>query len=418
MEVRFLSGTLRMLRFFLDLLLRSAFSKRYFTDLLQYISSYFIAGRKFEEGIRKNSSLQTTKIKNLQLAKELEEACKKNGGFLTYSEYLFIEQFGTHGYHASHKRFGKTEVDKYWGEALVVLCKQLELENIVEFGAGDGSLGVKFLKHAKKYKLNVKWTGIEINERLQQLIRTRMQKAFQPEKWSVVTNISDYTFTKPSLIIFPYMLDNIPPEMFIVQKENVSYPSALMGVEVHEGILTEKILTNKDLSKRNSSFEQGIFTDKFGRKYDLRSITLHQNQRIFLPVNTFTFLNQIQKHVLPGSQILIIDEFRTFPLKRIADHLFPPKDLLTFTRSRDDLLRAYAEAGETLLYYPLCLPWIEDYFLSVHVPIKTFDIEHKMATELLGKRWKEKASWTRALLTARILSSSSAKPVRFSSPSF
>jgi hypothetical protein len=86
---------------------------KYFLNYLQYKLSGIIAGRNnYEDWKIKNYSLKKATIKNKQLSEELEIACQKSGGFLTYAEYLQIDQFGQNGYHANYKDHGITATHK------------------------------------------------------------------------------------------------------------------------------------------------------------------------------------------------------------------------------------------------------------------------------------------------------------------
>src|SRR6185437_13570321 len=85
--------------------------------------------------------LTNIQIKNTQLAKELELACVKYQGILTYAEYLTIEQFGKYGYYATHITHGQTDVDTRWGTALARYCIENNFRTIIEFGCGTGELG-------------------------------------------------------------------------------------------------------------------------------------------------------------------------------------------------------------------------------------------------------------------------------------
>src|SRR5258708_36665998 len=80
-------------------------------------------------------------VKNKLLYQELEQACNRQGGILTYAEYLTIDQFGKHGYYATSTQHGKTDVDKRWGQTLALYCHNFGHDTLIEFGCGMGELG-------------------------------------------------------------------------------------------------------------------------------------------------------------------------------------------------------------------------------------------------------------------------------------
>lgn len=125
--------------------------RKFILNYLQYLLSRLIAGRKnYELWKKENYSLKTAKIKDKKLAKELEDEYSQKGGFLTFAEYLQIDQFGKNGYHANHALHGETNAHKHWAKAVVCLCLEKDFEKIVEFGPGEGKLALEVIKLAQK----------------------------------------------------------------------------------------------------------------------------------------------------------------------------------------------------------------------------------------------------------------------------
>src|SRR5579864_1986248 len=114
--------------------------------MLLKLLNYYYSGKNWYHAFSNNIELVSTKIKNKKLSYELETKCIEQGGVLTYAEYIHIEQFGENGYYAHSKHKGSTPVHTRWGKALAILCKEFNYETVIEFGCGNGNLGVEIVK--------------------------------------------------------------------------------------------------------------------------------------------------------------------------------------------------------------------------------------------------------------------------------
>ena len=64
--------------------------------------------REYEDRVERSYELIRAKIKDASLASRLEQFCDAHDGFMTYEEYLQLEQFGRDGYHEKHDNHGAT----------------------------------------------------------------------------------------------------------------------------------------------------------------------------------------------------------------------------------------------------------------------------------------------------------------------
>lgn len=363
--------------------------RKFILNYLQYLLSRLIAGRKnYELWKKENYSLKTAKIKNKKLAKELEDECSQKEGFLTFAEYLQIDQFGKNGYHANHALHGETNAHKHWVKAVVCLCLEKDFNQIVEFGPGEGKLALEVIKLAKKKGKKIIWSGIEINENLKARIKQNFQKEnLKDNLKEIVSDSSKLALDQKCLFIFSYSLDSVPPEIFINLEEEKTFPNALLGITVKDQILTEIVL-NKDLLKRKNLFlENGIFKKTDGNLFDLSMWQLFPNQRAYLPVNSFSAFIEFANKASRDSLFLIIDEFLESALPWETNHLCLPKNLLLHQRICQNLKKAYEESGENLLYYPTYYYTFFKFLNSLGFQSIQAEIEQKMAKEITKERW-------------------------------
>lgn len=222
--------------------------RKYLTQAISFHLSRLIAGRKnYEQWRERNYSLRKVSLPPTKLTQELEEACSERGGILTIAEYLMIEQFGTYGYHNTHKNNGKTNVHTYIAKPLALYCQREEITHIIEYGAGDGTLGGATLTAAQKNGYRLNWTGIELLERLHQKIRHNFQKAkLETQCHGISTIDRNLTIPEKSIIVLPYILDNIPPLVFVARTHS-GVADTLLGVTITNNELIETLLTDEQL---------------------------------------------------------------------------------------------------------------------------------------------------------------------------
>ncbi len=358
-------------------------------DYLLFRLSSFVAGqRHYPEWKVKNYAMRSVVLKNKQLAKDLEIACKKNGGILTYAEYLTIEQFGKNGYHARNEQFGQTGTYYQWSKALLELCKKNGFEHVVEFGSGDGALGIELAKKARKENLPLVWHGVEINTELQKITKEAFgENGLKTHFGQVVKTFAELNVSEPCLVVFSYSLDSIPPEIFINTKNYRGMPDTIIGISVKDCLLTEHTLSPKQLQQKGMTIKSGIVTAKSGDHYDLRSWHLYPWQRAYISLDAYSLFQQGVSQCKNRSMFVIIDEFRQSPLAFEINHLCVPKSLYTRRREPKDISTYYQQTTKHLLYYPSYFSTFNTFlhsvgFLSVH-----YDIEQKMAQNISESPW-------------------------------
>ena len=330
------------------------FIPKYLQGFIKFYLNHLIAGSKGEASrIHGYYSLKTAVLKNKKLAAELEDACRKNSGALTFAEYLSIDQFGTHGYHTNSKYHGEQRSYEFWAEALVRHCVNNNISNIIDFGPGNGNLGIHALKYGNKIKKTFTWSGIEINKDLRKVIKEGFQKEkliFQLKY--LVSSLDKLPVNQKSATVFSYSLDNLSPEMLINTTRDISFPTAIMGVTISGNVLHETIFTNDQLRKKGVHLKNGIFTDNRGQSFDITAWKLKPLQRACIPLPAATILTSLTKRLVNGSSILIIDEFSSDPYYVYNKHLNIPKDLTAYYRHFEDLNDLYRTSGDSLLYFP------------------------------------------------------------------
>jgi hypothetical protein len=326
-------------------------------------------------------------IKNKQLALELEQACNENEGILTYAEFLNIDQFGNNGFYATSPFHGKTDVEKRWGGALANYCLRLGHDTIIEVGCGTGELGVATAKAYKsKTNKNLNWIGVEIDKNLHPKIfqNFKTQNLQECVKHLAVT-LDELLVQKNPLIIFPYCLDNIPPNIFLNTKSYAHYPNALLGITIKNRILNETNIPQEILQKKGIRLENGIFTEnKLSTK--LTSWKLRKGQRAYVSTDAFITLYQYAKK-FKDSTTIIIDEFRKEPFNLNLDNLATPKSLYEKNLEAFDRIRYYRESGQHNLYYPIYRDTLLKFLTAIGYGSIEYDVEQKIAAELRGKRW-------------------------------
>lgn len=356
-------------------------------DYLQFQVSSLIAGkRNYPEWKIKNYSMRHVPLTNKLLARELEIACKKKG-ILTYAEYLSIEQYGNHGYHAGHSYFGRTNTHNEWPKALLVLCKESKFKHVLEFGSGDGSLGVALIKQAKKEHIQLTWHGVEINKNLREQTKTDFKnEGLKQSLGKVVASSKDITIDEPSLVVFSYSLDSVPPEIFINTKNDRGVPDTIIGIRIKDNILTEFALTKEQLKQKGIVIENGIVRYKSVR-YDLRSWKLYPWQRAYISLEALTLFRDVVEHCRKKSLFVVIDEFRPSPFIWEIHHCCIPKSLNKLQRESKSITAYYQQCGENLLYYPFYFEAFTTLLNSLGFSSINYDVEQKMARTLHGAPW-------------------------------
>jgi phospholipid N-methyltransferase len=320
------------------------------------VRSSLFAGRSYSQWQQRHYGLQRVKLNNVPLAKEVADAAQQANGILTFAEYLAIDQFGEHGYHARHQKHGfQDDLHAAWAEKLVDVCLKEHITHVVDVGCGDGNLGIKLLQAAKKANVPLTWTGIEVNERLHPSIRSAFKEAkLEKQLVQIETTVDKCLSQNNTLLIFAFSLDSVPPEAFVNEGTEQTYPNTLIGVQVENGYLQEVYLTEEQLRQKGRKLLDGVYIDALGKQFDLRSWRLHPQQRLYLSVSAFSLLGDCIAR-FPNSFVLLIDEFYLKQPTDASKHIFGPKSLLTFNRDYAESVSIYTEAGENLYYYPTFL---------------------------------------------------------------
>lgn len=291
----------------------------------------------------------TTSLPNNTLTNQLEKQRT-----LLISEFLTITQQGPFGYHQNTTTQGTTDSYLRWPEAIIALCKKYALSSVVEFGCGDGALGVGITIAASKQKRKLSWTGIDIDQKA--LIRAKQRFDYYNlfDKHTMITDTFPSKITKPTLCIFSYSLDSLAPEVFLNTNDYPAYPDAITGVEVSQGILREKILSEKDLERKNISYKSGIFQKKGDIPFNLTKWILKPGQRAYLSIDAFTTLHTYIQKLPIGSLVLILEELHESPVTLFSQDMNTPKDVQKREPFRSFLNRRklYTKSASNFLYYP------------------------------------------------------------------
>jgi hypothetical protein len=348
--------------------------------------NYFYLSRNWYQAMTKQISLASTKIHDKNLAGELEKACENQEGILTYSQYHQIEQFGVNGYVSRSNKIGLTDVSSRWGEALAQYCIQNNYHHIIEFGCGNGELGVATVKAFKKLSsLQIVWRGIEINESLHEHIKKKFLDANLKNSFGgVVTRLDGLQKISRTLFVFPYCLDSIPPDIFINTQEEPSYPDAMIGMKIKNGILHEEIMSQQMLKAKGITLQNGFYTSE-KQTFDLRTWKLRKGQRAYIPVNSFALFSHYVSFLSEDATCIVIDEFRNSPLPFSSGVLGSPKYLYK-RKKRFNKEIYYKQAGKNYLYFPVYFETFYKFLHSLGFRSLTYEIEQIKAAELIGKR--------------------------------
>lgn len=356
--------------------------------MLKTIHFHLARGNDWYNTYKKTINLASNVIiRNTELAWELEQACEKRNGFLTYSEYLTIDQFGRNGFYQGSAFHGKTNVEKRWGSALAHYSQQMGHDTIIEFGCGTGELGVATVKaYMQLTKRKLSWNGVEIDKQIHpKIINNFKVQNLQDSLEKIAATIDDLSPKKNALIVFPYSLDNIPPHVFLNTKSEDSYPNALLGITVKNGLLSEVIIPAKILDKKGIKLENGLFTqDKF--IFKLTGWKLRKGQRAYIPVDSYKTVYTYAKK-FDKATIIIIDEFRKEPLFFNLENRGVPKSLYEKNLLTNERNRYYRESGEHNLYYPLYKDSLLKFLTAIGFRSIEYEIEPKKAAELQKKPW-------------------------------
>lgn len=328
------------------------------------------------------------KINNKLLAQELEEACEKGNGVLTYAEYLTIDQFGENGYYAKSNSHGKTDVEKRWSVALAHYCNELGYDTIIEFGCGTGELGANTAKAYKKQtEKKLRWFGVEIDKGIhKKIFSTFRYYNVQDCVERIAATIDEIPKQNNALIVFPYSLDNIPPHVFLNTKSNTSYPNGLLGIIVKNGMLSETILSPETLQKKGIALANGLFIQN-SYKCKLKSWKLRRGQRAYIPTESFLTLYQYAKKFNKKTALVIIDEFDTEPWFFNLGNIGTPRSLYESNLLCYDKKRYYRESGKHNLYYPVYKDSLLKFLNAIGFQSIEHEIEQKKSAQLEKKKW-------------------------------
>lgn len=344
-----------------------------------------IGGKKFTDWKKQDLNLQKVKLKNKKLSKELEMACQKDG-FLTYAEYLQIEQFGEHGYHAHHKDHGFTPTYKIWSQAIFSVLQKNSIHTVIDVGPGNKYLAESLFKLSQKNNFSIQWNGVEIEESFRESIKNAFKdKKFNSFFGRIEKSIDKLPYYNNAFVIFSYALDSIPPEILVHTRQEIGYPDTMLGIKVENGILTEFILDEEDLKKKDIAIKNGIITFR-NTVFDLSSWKLAPMQRGYVTLQSFSDICKIFQKVKNPS-LLIMDEVRTSPEVLRSEHILSPLYLNIKNRYSFSPSKAYERAGELLFYYPLFLTSILSFLEDSGFQNIQFGPEEKVSSEILGKNW-------------------------------
>ncbi len=344
-----------------------------------------IGGKNFTDWKKQNYNLQKVEIKNKKLAKELEIACQKDG-FLTYSEYLQIEQFGKNGYHAHHTDHGFTPTYKLWSEAIFSYLQKNSIHTVIDIGPGNKYLAESLYKLSQKNNFPILWNGVEVENNFRETIKnTFKDKKYKSFFGRIEESIDKLPYYNNALIIFSYVLDSIPPEIFIHTRKEIGYPDKMLGIKINNGYLEEFILTDSNLLSKNIFMKEGAVIYK-NNSFDLSSWMISPMQRAYITLQSFSDTCNVLKKVKNPS-LLIMDEIRTSPEVLSSEHFLSPLYLNIKNRYSFTPQKAYERAGELLFYYPLFLSCLLSFLKDSGFQNIQFGPEEKMVSELLNKTW-------------------------------
>ncbi len=364
-----------------------------------------LAGRTIASYERDFFTLKTVSLPKTQLAKDLEKLCKEKDGFLTLEEFYQEELYGEHGYYATKYRNVLTNTPPRWAHSMLHLCKLFGYHFFAELGPGDGRLAIMTLIEAEKAKYDLSWGGVEIAAPMREAITQNFKKyGFTAKKEFLVSQVKDMKVKDPCLFIFPYGLDSISPEVFINTSEHLDVPDSLVGVTIEKGILTEIILSPKQLASRGVSIKKGIYDD--GKiQVDLSSWKLVPMQRAYIAPKVLHAVKDVVEKLPSTSRLCIIDEFRTDRGNYVSSHLLAPRNLLATERDCVDLVDGYERIGKTDYYFPFYLKSFLGFLKSLGIEVEYVDSEYYAAQILstvkeLPKETKLPGAYSQVIITA------------------
>lgn len=354
----------------------------YFSDRFQPI----LGGRKYEDWKKDSLDLQTVTLKNKKLASELEEACRIKGGFLTYAEYLQIDQFGTYGYHAKHNYHGFTPAFQMWTDAVFTYLIKHKIHEVVEMGPGNANLAHNLFLLCEKHNFKFTWNAIEVSDTFRKKIIVKFSdKKFKKYLGKIVGKVEELPSFQKALVISSFCIDSIPPEIFINTSSKIAFPNAVIGVKIKDEVINEFILNEKQLKTKGMAMRNG-HVNLNGTSFDISAWMLAPMQRAYITISGFkTLIDVIEKVAEPT--VLVIDEVRTGTAILRADHILPPLYLNIKNRYRFNPKRGYQRAGELLYYFPFYLDSLLSLLTSVGFKDIESDIEPKFAAKLSHKTW-------------------------------
>lgn len=383
---------------------------KYFKSYLDYRLKSLSVGRKVAQ---KEKDFCSVILKNKKLAQELEEEAEKRDGYLTYGEFLHIIQFGKHGYHMYHTFYGMTDTFKRWRKPLAILAKEKGISHVLEFGFGDGALGVEMVKQAEKIGLDLTWSGVEIVDDLLEDARKLFAKNHLSQHiGQLSTSLEKINLSEKVLFVCSFSFDSIPPQVFTNTGKASGTPNAILGIQIKNSVINEVILPSSYLKKHDISLEKGIYTHR-GTSFDLSSWKLFPKQYVFLPTYAFSYLIKAARILPKSSEIIIIDEFESSPVSFETTHLCIPKDLGKFgpNRQYNDIDELYKNAGNDLLYYSSYVPTYISALSALGFGHISYGGEYKTVSNILHE--PERQNMTEACF---VISAIKEKPARKTIP--
>lgn len=356
-------------------------------DLLSDYGPKILGGKKYTDWKDERFSLQSVKIENKKLAQELEFECKKRGGFLTYSEYLEIEQFGKNGYHTTHASHGLTPTFHIWPKAILQYVKKHSIKSIIEIGPGDGKLFHKLVSLAEKEGYKFTWYGIEKLPLFREKIASKIKNS--DYLGGILETVEKLPQLKTPLILSSYCLDSIAPELLINTSSTEGPPNGIIGLRIENGVLKEYILDESQLAEKGLKLTKGVLTKKH-ISLDFSKWKLSHMKRLYIHVDSFHKLYQILDKT-KNAHLLIIDEMRESIYESFnSDIVFPPLFLSIKNRYTFTPVKSYTRAGELLYYYPIFIPALRAFLESFRFKNITLEYESKIAKEMVGEKWAQK----------------------------
>ena len=202
----------------------------------------------------------------------------------------------------------------------------------------------------------------------------------------IVTTLSELQTTQSALSIFPYSLDNIPPQVFLNTTSPDSFPNALLGITVKNGMISEIIIPSEILQKKGIQLKNGFFTQN-SHTYDLAAWKLRKGQRAYISTATYIIMHNFAKKFGDKTTFLIIDEFKKEPWFFDLGNLGTPKSLYEHNLECTDRTRYYRESGKHNLYYPLYKDGLVQFLNMLGFRSVEYEIEQKVANQLRKKPW-------------------------------